>query len=147
MPAEDPLNELPPDYAEKHESSEKPVVIAGTRGKVMAVDVDTGETLWTYNCPGGWYKIPVMIVEPPSLEDGRPHQLVYVGSGRYVYCLRALTGEVLWTSKVSSSTFGLSYMTLATPWNSRLAAEAYTAFSQQPSAQSRDRERESEHGD
>lgn len=143
----DLTTDLPPDYAEKHESEEKPVVVAGTRGKVMAIDAATGETLWTYNCPGGWYKIPVVIVEPPSLEDDRPHQLIYVGSGRYVYCLRASSGEVIWTSKVSNSNFGLNYMTLATPWSSRLAAEAYTAFSQNPSAQARDHERENENGE
>jgi outer membrane protein assembly factor BamB len=119
-------------------------VFGCTRGKIMAMNSDTGEMLWKYNCPGGWYNIPVAIVEPPSLEHGRPHQLIYVGSGKWVYCLRAGSGEVLWSVKISNSMFGLNYMTLATPWSSRLAAEAHTAFSQNPSAQSRDWEREQE---
>lgn len=101
-------------------------------GKIMGINIETGETLWTYNCPGGWYKIPAIIVEPPSFEDERPDQLIYAGCGKWVYCLKAATGEVLWSSKISNSRAGINYMTLATPWSSRLAAEAYTAFTQNP---------------
>lgn len=111
----------------------------------MGIDSNTGETLWVYKCPGGGFNLPVSIVEPPSLEDGRPHQLVYVGAGRWVYCLQANTGDVVWSIKISNSRFGYSYMTLATPWSSRLAAEAYSAFSQNPSAQARDLARQHEH--
>lgn len=110
----------------------------------MAIDLDNGETLWTYNCPGGRYKIPTALVEPPSAEEGRPEGLVYIGSGKWIYCLKARTGDVVWTSKISERMWGYGYMTMATPWSSRLAAEAYTAFSQQPSAHSRDKEREIE---
>ncbi|CEP16030.1 hypothetical protein [Parasitella parasitica] len=133
----------PPDYHDAG-AHEKPVVIASSRGKVMGIDIDTGETLWTYKCPGGGFNIPVAIVEPPSLENGRPHQLVYVGSGKWVYCLKTNTGDVVWSVKVSNSRFGYGYMTLATPWSSRLAAEAYSSFSQNPSAQTRDRIRQQE---
>lgn len=104
----------------------------------MAFNIETGDTLWTYNCPGGRYKVPAILVEPPSLEDGRADQLVYVGSGKWVYCLKAATGEPRWSSKISNSKMGLDYMTLATPWSSRLAAEAYSAFSQNPIAQAND---------
>lgn len=133
----------PPDY-DREEVQDKAVVIASSRGKVMGIDIDTGDTLWVYKCPGGGFNIPVSIVEPPSLEDGRPHQLVYVGSGKWVYCLKATTGDVVWSVKVSNAHWGYSYMTLATPWSSRLAAEAYSAFSQNPSAQTRDRIRQQE---
>ncbi|KAI8975625.1 hypothetical protein BDF20DRAFT_914517 [Mycotypha africana] len=139
------FEELPPDYHKVDDNiAEKPIVLGSSRGKIMAMDSETGKTLWTYNCPGGWYNLPVAIVEPPSLEDGRPDQLIYVGAGRRVYCLKAKTGEVIWDVKVSGSIFGLNYMTLATPWCSRLAAEAHSAFSQNPSAQARDWEREQE---
>jgi outer membrane protein assembly factor BamB len=132
---------MPPEY---HDDGlkEKPIVFGSSRGKIMAIDSDTGEQIWRYNCPGGWYNIPVAIVEPPSFEEGRPEQFVYVGAGKWVYCLKAKTGDVVWTTRVSNAKFGLSYMTLATPWSSRLAAEAYSAFSQNPSAQARDWERE-----
>jgi outer membrane protein assembly factor BamB len=133
----------PPDYHHE-ERQEKPVVIASSRGRVMGIDADTGEALWVFKCPGGGFNLPVSIVEPPSLEDGRSHQLVYVGSGKWVYCLQANTGDVVWSVKVSNSRFGYGYMTLATPWSSRLAAEAYSAFSQNPSAQTRDRIRQQE---
>lgn len=136
-------SDAPPSY-DDDSTVEDSIVISGSSGKVMAVNITTGETIWKYNCPGGWYKIPTVLVEPPSLEDGRPDQLIYVGCGKWVYCLRATDGEVLWSTKISNSTFGLNYMTLATPWSSRLAAEAYSAFSQNPTAQARDRERENE---
>jgi outer membrane protein assembly factor BamB len=136
-------DEAPPGY-EGGSKVENSIVIGGSTGKVMAFNIETGETRWKYNCPGGWYKIPVVLVEPPSLEDGRPDQLIYVGCGKWVYCLKATDGDVLWATKVSNSNFGLNYMTLATPWSSRLAAEAYTAFSQNPTAQARDHERENE---
>ncbi|KAK4512741.1 RNAPII degradation factor [Mucor velutinosus] len=137
-------DELPPPGYDQEGTQDKAVVIACSRGKVMGIDIDTGDTLWVYKCPGGGFNIPVSIVEPPSLEDDRPHQLVYVGSGKWVYCLKANTGDVVWSAKVSNAHWGYSYMTLATPWSSRLAAEAYSAFSQNPSAQTRDRIRQQE---
>lgn len=123
---------------------ELPVIIGCAHGKVMGIDPKTGNPLWEYDCPGGGYRIPVAIVEPPSARDGRPQQLLYVGVGKYVYCLKALKGELVWKSKVSNAFFGYGYMTLATPWSSRLAAEAHTAFNQNPSGQARELEREKE---
>ncbi|KAI7898102.1 uncharacterized protein BX663DRAFT_565027 [Cokeromyces recurvatus] len=143
-------NLLPPYQKEETEESYpdydmltniKPIVFGCARGKVMAIDSETGETLWTYNCVGGWYNIPVIIVEPPLRNQDF---LVYVGSGKNVYCLKASTGEVIWNVRVSNSNFGLNYMTLATPWSSKLAAETHSAFSQNPSAQKRDHQRDKE---
>ncbi|KAG1138341.1 hypothetical protein G6F37_010568 [Rhizopus arrhizus] len=142
-PKKEPVTDSPPEYSESH-SLGKPIIFGCSRGKVMAMDADSGNELWRYNCPGGWYNIPVAIVEPPSWEDHQPDQFVYIGAGKWVYCLQSQTGDVIWSTKVSSAIFGLNYMTLATPWSSRLAAEAYSAFSQNPSAQTRDREREDE---
>lgn len=135
--------DAPPHYNEQV-IPERPIVLSCTQGKALALDIDTGETLWNYNCPGGRYKIPTAIVEPPSAEEGRPEGLVYIGSGKWIYCLKARTGDVVWTSKICESIWGYGYMTMTTPWSSRLAAEAYTAFSQQPVAQARDKEREAE---
>ncbi|KAI9468480.1 MAG: quinon protein alcohol dehydrogenase-like superfamily [Benjaminiella poitrasii] len=122
--------ESPPSYEQYPNQPGGSIVISLSRGAVMAMDIETGETLWTYNCPGGGYNIPVAIVEPTS-EDQR----VYVGAGKWVYCLRVTSGTVIWSSKVSHANFGCGYMTLATPWSSRLAAETHSAFSQNPSAQ------------
>ncbi|KAI8362589.1 hypothetical protein BD560DRAFT_404262 [Blakeslea trispora] len=136
------MEDLPPNYSETDSFQEKPIVIACSKGKAIAIDPDTGDTLWTYDCPGGTYNLPVALIEPPSLESHHPYQTVYIGAGKRVYCLRASTGEVIWISKVSNSKFGNYFMTLATPWSSRLAAEGYTCFSQCPSGQSSSRRRE-----
>lgn len=143
-PKKEPVSDAPPNYSESLGLG-APIIFGCSRGKVMAINPESGEELWRYNCPGGWYNIPVAIVDPPSLQDEEYTQCVYVGSGKWVYCLQSQTGQVVWSTKVSTSVFGLCYMTLATPWNSRLAAEAYTAFSQNPSAQARDRERQEQH--
>ncbi|KAI9244330.1 quinon protein alcohol dehydrogenase-like superfamily [Helicostylum pulchrum] len=124
---------LPPHYDQVTE--DKQIIISCSEGKAMAIDLESGETRWTYNCPGGWYNIPVTIIEPSNWEAGRPHQLVYVGSGKWVYCLNASSGHVIWSVQVSNATFSSDYMTLATPWSSRLAAESHSAFSQNPSGQ------------
>lgn len=126
--------ELPPHYDEAV-VPERAIVLACSRGKAMGMDVETGETLWTYNCPGGRYNIPVVIVEPPSMEEGRPNQLAYIGAAKWVYCLVAQTGMVVWSAKVATGFFGADFMTLATPWSSRLAAESHSAFSQNPTPQ------------
>lgn len=125
----------PPHYEQVIE--DKPIIISCSEGKAMAIDIDTGETIWTYNCPGGWYNIPVAIVEPSNWEAGRPNQLVFIGSGKWVYCLNARTGVVIWSAKVSTAKLGYDFMTLATPWSSRLVAESHSAFSQNPVAQHR----------
>lgn len=114
------------------------LVISCSRGKVMAMDIETGHTVWTYNCPGVWFNIPVIIIEPaPSSDKEDPSYVVYVGAGQWIFCLKALTGEVINSSRMSDSKPELNYMTLATPWSSRLAAESHSAFSQNPVAQVR----------
>ncbi|KAG1031971.1 hypothetical protein G6F43_013855 [Rhizopus delemar] len=81
-PKKEPVTDSPPEYSESH-SLGKPIIFGCSRGKVMAMDADTGDELWRYNCPGGWYNIPVAIVEPPSWEDHQPDQLVYIGAGKW----------------------------------------------------------------
>lgn len=89
--------------------------------------------LWRFKCPKGGYKIPTALVDP-STEYHRQHN-VYVGCGKMIYCLDAQGGDLKWSTKISNAKMGQGYMTLATPWSSRLAAEAHTAFNQFPSAQ------------
>lgn len=114
------------------------LVIACSRGKVMAIDIETGNTTWTYSCPGVWFNIPVVIIEPaPGCDKENPTFVVYVGAGQWIFSLEALTGTVINSSRISDSKPELNYMTLATPWSSRLAAESHTAFSQNPVAQVR----------
>ena len=60
-----------------------------------------------------------------------------MGAGQWMYCLKCKTGQVVWNARISDSTVGLNYMTMATPWSSRLAAESHSTFSQNPVAQIR----------
>lgn len=114
---------------------ERQVVIACSKGKAIAMDFESGETIWTYDCPYGGYNIPVAIIETINQEFERPVQVVYIGSGRCVYCLSVQTGNLIWSVSLSWNILGSQYMTLASPWSSVLAAETNTAFSQNPSAQ------------
>lgn len=139
LPPRRPANELP-GYTRK-QAQDKPVVIACTRGKCLAVDAQTGHELWKFPCPKGGFRLPTALVEPASAEQGREEPLVYVGCGKWVYCLHARSGVLEWSVKISNATFGMGYMTLATPWSSRLSAEAHTAFSSFPAAQANDAER------
>ena len=84
--------------------------------------------LWRFDCPGGGSKIPSTLVDPLGT-------LVYVGCGTRLYCLDIMNGALKLKVKVSNSMSGLDYMTMATVWSSRLAAEAHTSFNQHPSAQ------------
>ncbi|KAF7732359.1 hypothetical protein EC973_005255 [Apophysomyces ossiformis] len=128
----------PPSYDTTEERS---LTISSTHGKVMAIDATTGETLWKYDCPGGGYRMPVTLVEPPSAENGLPYRAVYVGCGQWVYCLKALTGDLIWSQRISNYKIGMGYIVLATLWSSRMAAETHISFSQFPIAQLRNEER------
>ncbi|KAI8362584.1 hypothetical protein BD560DRAFT_404238 [Blakeslea trispora] len=57
------MEDLPPNYSETDSFQEKPIVIACSKGKAIAIDPDTGDTLWTYDCPGGTYNLPVALIE------------------------------------------------------------------------------------
>lgn len=112
------------------------VTIATVAASYYADDIDTlffPSELWRFKCPKGGYKIPTALVDP-STEYHRQHN-VYVGCGKMIYCLDAQGGDLKWSTKISNAKMGQGYMTLATPWSSRLAAEAHTAFNQFPSAQ------------
>ncbi|KAI9268276.1 hypothetical protein BDA99DRAFT_603759 [Phascolomyces articulosus] len=129
----------PPGYygqdSHNHRSyTSKQVAIVGTGGEIMGIDVKNGEELWRFDCPKGGSKIPSILVDPQGT-------IIYVGCGTRLYCLEAVTGQVKWQTKVSNSISGHDYMTLATTWSSRLAAEAHTSFSLHPSAQAASRER------
>ncbi|KAI8980346.1 hypothetical protein BDB01DRAFT_797474 [Pilobolus umbonatus] len=136
--------DLPP-YSSNF-SFDKPIVFASSYGKMMAIDGDTGEEIWRYNCPGAGYYLPVVIVEPPAPESNQSSLVVYVGIGKYIFCLVAHSGVLVWKQKMPVSIVecftGQNYMSLATPMNSRLAAETQTAFSQNPAGQDCEIEKE-----
>ncbi|KAI8061597.1 quinon protein alcohol dehydrogenase-like superfamily [Gongronella butleri] len=135
-------SELPPSY-EGSTTDERQIVYGCARGKVLAIDPETGEDLWRYDCPGGGYNIPSILLEPKQQGSSRwSFGVVYIGCGRWVYCLRATTGEVLWTNRISNSKFGYGYLCFSTPMSSRLRAELYTDFSSFPFAQAADAERQ-----
>jgi outer membrane protein assembly factor BamB len=125
---------------------ERPIIVSCMAGgECTGIDGFTGSTLWTYDCPGGKQRIPTAILEPPNVQKGRPKGLVYVGAGKTLYCLKTKTGDLQWKKKISHCMFGYSFMTMATPWSSRVAAETHSAFSQNPVAQVRDMQRDAEH--
>ncbi|KAI7852584.1 quinon protein alcohol dehydrogenase-like superfamily [Circinella umbellata] len=120
----------PPEYYDhsQHTMAQRQVLILGTGGHVLAIDAKNGLELWRFDCPRGGSKIPSTLVDPQGT-------LVYVGCGTRLYCLDVMNGNLKWKVKVSNSMSGLDYMTMATVWSSRLAAEAHTSFNQCPSAQ------------
>ncbi|ORY91077.1 hypothetical protein BCR43DRAFT_527710 [Syncephalastrum racemosum] len=118
---------------EAHE--DRRYLIAATWGRCHAYDVVTGEDVWHFDCPKGGTHLPTLVVEPDQSH-------VYIGCGKLLYCLEIVSGHVRWTQKLSDARFGWGYMTLATTWSSRLAAEVHSGgFSQQPTAQAFDFER------
>ncbi|ORX43192.1 hypothetical protein DM01DRAFT_1329790 [Hesseltinella vesiculosa] len=134
-------SEDPPSY-DGATAVEKPLTIGSTRGEIVAVDPETGDEMWRYNCPGGGYQITTVVVEPPRHGPNRwPFQVVYVGCNRWVYCLRASTGDLLWSNKICENMIGLGMMCMATPWSSRVSAELYTDFSSIPHSQDHELER------
>ncbi|KAI8333550.1 quinon protein alcohol dehydrogenase-like superfamily [Chlamydoabsidia padenii] len=130
----------PPSYDDVSHTNEKQMIYGCSSGKVLAIDPATGEEAWRFNCPKGGFNIPSVLVEPPSQEVW-PFQVIYVGCGRWVYCLASVSGELQWAERITNSKFGLGFMCLATPWSSRLAAESHTSFSATPHAQHREMER------
>lgn len=108
------------------------------------MDSLTGKRLWSTFMLGGGIRIPTTLIDPPSVEEGRARGLLYAGGGRVLYCLDVKSGYLLWKKEISNCSFGYGFMTMATPWSSRLAAETYTAFSQNPVAQVRDHQRDIE---
>ncbi|KAI8990989.1 hypothetical protein BDF20DRAFT_903893 [Mycotypha africana] len=107
-------DEVSPDVNTSKESLETHLVFTGSRGIVLAMNSETGNIVWSYNCPGGYYKTPVIVVEPSNhLSKLHPYQVLYIGAGNWVYCLKARTGGVLWSVKVSSIKSGANYMALA----------------------------------
>ena len=46
-----------------------------------------------------------------------------------------MNGKLIWQVKVTNAIMGRYYMTLATPWSSRLAAESHSSFNQFPVVQ------------
>ncbi|KAI8086708.1 uncharacterized protein BX664DRAFT_265808 [Halteromyces radiatus] len=128
----------PPSYDQQEEVEEKQMIYGCSRGKVLAVDPLTGEEQWRFNCPNGGFNIPAILVEPTSQDATWPCQVIYIGCGRWVYCLKSITGEPLWSLRITNSKLGLGFMSLATPWSSRLLAEAHTSFSATPHPQVRE---------
>ncbi|KAG2224006.1 hypothetical protein INT45_009592 [Circinella minor] len=123
--------QTPPKYYEKDKLlNKKQVVVLCSAGKCLGMNVETGEELWQFECPKGGYSIPAILVDPE-----RGSTVVYVGCGTQLYCLNTINGQLLWQIEVTKATMNRNYMTLATPWSSRLAAEAHSSFNQFPLAQ------------
>ncbi|KAI7885062.1 hypothetical protein K492DRAFT_191356 [Lichtheimia hyalospora FSU 10163] len=112
-------DEQPPGYDEATQSS---IVVACTNGKCLGINLHTGSTVWRFDCPGGGEEFPNALMDPLT---GR----VYVGCGKYVYCLQAKTGVIIWSRKISKSIIPGGYMVLATANHN---AQANSSFNQFP---------------
>ncbi|KAI8061602.1 hypothetical protein BC940DRAFT_279635 [Gongronella butleri] len=136
--ATDLVPNAPPTYNQST-GNERQILFGFTQGKVMALDPETGATLWQFDCPSGGYKMPTVLVEPYEYGSAQwPFQVVFVGSGRMVYCLRASTGKLLWSTIVSNSYAEKGYMSLSTPYASRFSAFSHVNLSAMPHAQTFD---------
>ncbi|ORX52315.1 Quino protein alcohol dehydrogenase-like protein [Hesseltinella vesiculosa] len=118
-------NELPPSYV--GQAQDPSLIFACSRGKVLALQTNTGQTAWRFNCPGGGYHMPAVLTEPRYHGTMQwPHDVVYVGCGQVVYCLQAHNGGVLWSSAISNAISGHGYMCMATLFASQVRSHCYT---------------------
>jgi len=91
-------------------------VFAGTYGHVLALDQETGQTVWKVSLPRTGYHIVSIIVENGQL---------LCGSGGRVYALAPETGEILWSNGMPGMRHG--HVFLATAQSSGAAAMALAA--------------------
>ncbi|KAI9276991.1 hypothetical protein BDA99DRAFT_567866 [Phascolomyces articulosus] len=122
------------DEDNKAKKDPKRVVCATSWGRCYGFDMDNGDQLWCFNCPKGRIGFPTILFDK-QYNDGGWH--LFVACNTMIYCLDSKTGKLQWSEKISNSRWSISaYVTLATGWSSRLAAEAYSGgFSQQPIVQ------------
>ncbi|KAI9469299.1 hypothetical protein BDB00DRAFT_265170 [Zychaea mexicana] len=116
-----------------HEKTNR-VVCATSWGRCYGFDIDTGDQLWCFNCPKGRLGFPTILLDGRG--QGNSWNL-FIACNTMLYCLEARTGKLQWSERLSNSRWSFSaYVTLATGWSSRLAAEAYSGgFCQQPLVQ------------
>lgn len=83
------------------------VYVAGSDGKVRAIDGGTGDAKWEF-------ETPAPIKYPPTIWDGR----AYVGSGDgYAYCLEAATGRLLWRFRAAPvDRYIMAYGAVSSTW-------------------------------
>ena len=117
----------------------KRVVCATSWGRCYGFDMNTGDQLWRFDCPKGRLGFPTILFDGrcDASNDNKKSWSLFVACNTMLYCLDSKTGKLQWSEKLSKSRWSISaYVTLATGWSSRLAAESYGGgFSQQPLVQ------------
>src|SRR5699024_5539897 len=74
----------------------KYIIAANTKGKVYALDYNTGSLIWSFNTGGKIYSTPAVYKD-----------IVVVGSSdSWIYGLNAKTGEQLWSVKAEKAVLG-----------------------------------------
>ncbi len=74
----------------------KYIIAANTKGKVYALDYNTGNLIWSFNTGGKIYSTPAVYKD-----------IVVVGSSdSWIYGLNAKTGEQLWSVKAEKAVLG-----------------------------------------
>jgi len=76
----------------------------GTHGHVLALDKQSGESLWATSLPASGYQV-VSIIH----EDG----LLFCGSGGHVYGLDPADGSILWSNDLPGMGHGRVYLATA----------------------------------
>ncbi|KAI7849359.1 hypothetical protein BDC45DRAFT_521041 [Circinella umbellata] len=122
----------------------KRVVCATSWGRCYGFDMNTGDQLWRFDCPKGRFGFPTILFDRRSHDKNNKSSSwnLFIACNTMLYCLDPKTGKLQWSEKLSKSRWSISgYVTLATGWSSRLAAESYGGgFSQQPLVQIADLE-------
>ncbi len=91
-------------------------VFAGTNGHVLALDQETGDTVWEVSLPSTGYGVVSIIVENGQL---------LCGAGGWVYALDPDTGQIIWSNGMPG--MGHRHVLLATAQSSGAAAAALSA--------------------
>ncbi len=92
----------------------KEVVHIGVGGSVVAVDIKSGEIVWSTKLKS--HQFVSLIVRGDR---------VYAGAAGELFCLSAGTGELLWHNKLKG--FGMSFLTFAGTDSGPAAAAAAQA--------------------
>ncbi|GJM23578.1 MAG: hypothetical protein DHS20C15_34930 [Planctomycetota bacterium] len=89
---------------EKTRPTHERYVFVGTHGHVVAVDQETGATIWETSLPGTGYSVVAIV-----FESGR----LLCASGGKVFALDPLDGSIRWENPLRGMGTGVTYLTTA----------------------------------
>ncbi len=77
-------------------------LFVGTHGHVLALEKETGKTVWDRSLPGTGYSVVAIV-----FEDGR----LLCGSGGKVFALDPADGSIVWENPLRGMGMGLTFLT------------------------------------